>query len=302
MPLRLRSSLNKDKGPCPVRRKRPVGSQRRRTLPWLNPSALAAHEAGSPRALSVKCAGPLTSSKTSCLLFPGSIVIFLREREPADSMNQPLPRERVAAPARNIHLQKQFIPLSGALGKCPRRVPSEARGAGAGEGVGTTAPHPHPAPHAPLSSAPARPEPPGWPMRLRRPGPRGGSLRRRLPRRGRGAQGPGGGGDKCQGRRPGARLRRPGAAPSARRWYSPLGAPPPATLPARCRRCRRRDHRLLAAPPHPPPPLPAPGQPQSPELLRPRFGPRRRQQTSFSGLPAPPPGPKLCSQSQGAPL
>lgn len=227
---------------------------------------------------------------------------FKREREPADSMNQPLPRERVAAPARNIHLQKQFIPLSGALGKCPRRVPSEARGAGAGEGVGTTAPHPHPAPHAPLSSAPARPEPPGWPMRLRRPGPRGGSLRRGLPRRGRGAQGPGGGGDKCQGRRPGARLRRPGAAPSARRWYSPLGAPPPATLPARCRRCRRRDHRLLAAPPHPPPPLPAPGQPQSPELLRPRFGPRRRQQTSFSGLPAPPPGPKLCSQSQGAPL
>lgn len=128
----------------------------------------------------------------------------------------------------------------------------------------------------------------------------------RAPPAGKWGAGSGGGGrgDKCQRRRPGARLHRPGAAPSAQPWYSPLGAPPPATLPARSRR-RRRDQRLLAAPPRPPrrrrrrsPPPDS----HSPRAAAAAIRPRRRQQTSFSGLPAPPPGPKHCSQSQVAPL
>lgn len=157
VPLRLRSSLNKDKGPCPVRRKRPVGSQRRRTLPWLNPSALAAHEAGSPRALSVKCAGPLTSSKTSCLLFPGSIVIFLRER--ARGLNESTAPKGKSCCSRAQHpFAKTIHSLVRSSGQMPS--PGPQRGARSrrwrGGGDHSPPPPPRPARTIVLGSSPPR--------------------------------------------------------------------------------------------------------------------------------------------------
>lgn len=64
----------------------------------------------------------LTSSKTDSLLFLGSIVIF--PKESADSVNHPLPGERVAAPARNIHLQNNSFPGL----ELPAQTLAESRG------------------------------------------------------------------------------------------------------------------------------------------------------------------------------
>lgn len=127
---------------------------------------------------------------------------FLKS-ESADSMNQPLPRERVAVPAAQPPFTKQFIPSPGALSKSPRRVPrrAQAGAAGVGDRGGHGPPHP---PSPPLSPTPGPPLTPRWPGQLRGRGPArahsaGGSHRVCA-----GGVGVGTSGDKCQHRPPGA--------------------------------------------------------------------------------------------------
>lgn len=89
---------------------------------------------------------------------------FLK-RESVDSMNQALPGERVAAPARNIHLQNNSFPRSELSTNTLSSSPG-TREAGGGAGLGrgwlTTVPTPYHCPGLQLPRPDLR-----WPWRFR---------------------------------------------------------------------------------------------------------------------------------------
>lgn len=134
----------------------------RATFRWFHPSSLARHEAGSHPALGVQRAGtwPGRGAEPGARILKGKQPPLSRidsnflKTESADSMNQPLPGERVAAPARNIHLQNNSFPgpelgantLAGSPGT------REAGGAGLGERA---------ADHGPLPTIVPDSRPPG---------------------------------------------------------------------------------------------------------------------------------------------
>lgn len=269
--LFLRNSLNEDKEPWQVGLERP-GSQRRRTptVKSLDPRSARGRQPSGPRcqvrgdfarqaAHRLKDEPPLSRIDSNFF-----------KRESADSMNQSLPRERVAAPARNIHLQNNSFPRPELLGNTLAWPlgRQEAGGAGVGDQVADHCPRPFPTivpdsrPTHDLAVASAAPG-----TRARE-----GSLCRGLPGGRRGAAEPKEGGDKCQCRRPGARLDRPEVAPSAQLWYSPLGVPPPAALPV----------------PDPPPRSQPPGRPREPPSLC------RRRRRRCSPPPGSPQSPSHC--------
>lgn len=126
IPLLLHSSLNRDKGPCQVGRKRPGHRRLRAGLAWmtfplvktLGPrSARGRQPSGPRRQVRGDFARPAAQSRTAHILKDRQPPLsridsnFLK-RESADSMNQALPGERVAAPARNIHLQNNSFSRS----------------------------------------------------------------------------------------------------------------------------------------------------------------------------------------------
>lgn len=204
-------------------------------------------------------------------------------------MNQPLPGER-AAPARNVHLQNNSFPRPERSAN-PAPVPrlAQAGAAGAGDQVADHVPTPTIVPGS-GPRCPARPGSPA-PRGLIQPGAPTGIAQGRA----------GGGGDKCQRRGRAHRCTRRGCVLSTAKVLTArgatarraLGPEPTAAI---------RDPCLPAEPPSRRRPRCPPPARHSARAAAAVVQPWRRQQTSFSGLPAPPPGPKRRSQSGVAPL
>lgn len=271
IPLLLHSSLNRDKGPCQVGRKRPGHRRLRAGLAWttfplvktLGPrSARGRQPSGPRRQVRGDFARPAAQSRTAHILKDRQPPLsridsnFLK-RESADSMNQALPGERVAAPARNIHLQNNSFSRSELSANTLAGSPGTREEGGTGLGRRRLSTDLH---SPPLSPTPALRDPevaeavpdtraPLCCSRGTRSreahsagGSHGGARRTRRSRSRPGVRG----GDKCQSRRPGARLDRPeDGAPSPARVLTTRGvatrrAQRPLAARARLRSPRRR--------------------------------------------------------------
>lgn len=174
-------------------------------------------------------------------------------------MNQPLPRERVAAPARNIHLQNNSFPCPQSsqqmLSPGPQRGGRSRRWGGGGD----HSPPPHH--HCPRLQPTPRPQggrcgsgDPGRAEAHSVEGSPGGEGGRRVP--GAGVTSAKAGVREHGSTGPGLRPQpSPGTHRSGR--HRPPRSPPGPAAAAAIRGSWPR-------PPRPPPPLPAPGQPQPP--------------------------------------
>lgn len=142
IPLLLPSSLNREEGPCQVGQKRPGqrggGLGVRALVDDLSlVKPLGPHSAGDRQP-----SGPRRQVRGD-FVRPAQI---LKDRQPAlsridsnffkresaDSMNQALPGERVAAPARNIHLQNNSFPRSELSANTLAESPGTREAGGAG--------------------------------------------------------------------------------------------------------------------------------------------------------------------------
>lgn len=170
----IHSSLNRDKGPRQAGRGRPGAPGRRTqaglagtTLPWLTPrpSRRTRQTAIWPSASSARGLRPARAQSPAAHILKHKQPLLSRidsnflKRESADSMNQPLPRERVVAPARNIHLQNNSFPRPELSANTLAGSPG-TRGAGAVAGTGEEV-------------ADSSPLPPHHCPRLQPPRPRG---------------------------------------------------------------------------------------------------------------------------------